>query len=151
MTLQNAEALDGFLTLHIETLRNIPDDKLLYKSSPGKWSKLEIIGHLADSAQNNIRRFIAAQYEENPVIVYDQDKWVAASGYQDQTPAEVIGLWYLLNKQIVRILRRMSNEAAQRICTTGEPHTLEWVSGDYVKHLKYHLHQVLDLEPFPYP
>jgi hypothetical protein len=151
MTLQNAEELDALLSLHIDTVRKLPKEKLLYKPSPAKWSKLEIIGHLADSAQNNIRRFIAAQYEENPVIVYDQDKWVASSGYQDQPSAEVIELWYLLNKQIVQILRRMTKEAAQRICTTSEPHTLEWISGDYVKHLKYHLHQVLDLEPFPYP
>lgn len=151
MTLKNAEVLDGLLSLHIDTLKSISHDKLLYKSSPAKWSKLEIIGHLADSAQNNIRRFIAAQYEENPVIVYDQDKWVEASGYQGQAPAEVIELWYLLNKQIVRILRRMTSEAAQRVCTTGEPHTLEWISSDYIKHLKYHLHQVLDLDAFPYP
>ncbi|MET0464885.1 MAG: hypothetical protein ABW007_17105, partial [Chitinophagaceae bacterium] len=70
---------------------------------------------------------------------------------QEQSPAEVIELWFLLNRQIVRILRRIPNDASQRICTTGEPHTLEWLAADYVRHLKYHLHQALDLEPVPYP
>jgi hypothetical protein len=33
----------------------------------------ELIGHLIGSAQNNTRRFIVAQYEDNPVITYKQD------------------------------------------------------------------------------
>jgi hypothetical protein len=151
MIAQAAEELETLLLLHIKTVRSLSPEKLLYKPSPLKWSKLQIIGHLADSAQNNIRRFIVAQYEENPFIVYNQDKWVEATGYQEYPPAEVIELWFLLNKQIVQILRRMNSEAYQRICITGGPHTLEWLAADYVKHLKYHLHQVLDLEPFPYP
>ncbi|MCG2613181.1 DinB family protein [Terrimonas sp. NA20] len=151
MLTQTAATLEALLLLHIGTLRTLSTEELLFKPSAAKWSKLQIIGHLADSAQNNIRRFIVAQYEENPFIVYNQDKWVEAVGYQGLPPADVIDLWFLLNKQIVQILRRINSDAYHRVCTTGEPHTLEWLAADYVKHLKYHLHQVLDLEPFPYP
>jgi hypothetical protein len=74
-----ASELEGIIDQHAAALHAIPQNELLFKSSPVRWSKKEIIGHMVDSAQNNIRRFIVAQYEEIPVIVYNQDKWVAAN------------------------------------------------------------------------
>lgn len=145
-----AQELQSLLEQHIDELRTIPADTLKHKPFPGKWSKQEIMGHLVDSAQNNLRRFVVAQYEDNPAIVYNQDKWVNAANYQDQPGHEIIELWFLLNKQLCYILRNMSEETGRRICTTGEPHAIAWIATDYNKHLKHHLHQVLDLEPFPY-
>lgn len=146
-----AQALQSLIEQHIGALRAIDHITLQHKPFPNKWSKQEIMGHLADSAQNNLRRFIVAQYENNPTIVYDQDKWVNAAAYQHQPGNEIIDLWFLLNRQICHILRNMNEETAQRVCTTGEPHTISWIAEDYNKHLKHHLHQVLDLEPFAYP
>ena len=73
------------------------------KPSPGKWSKKEILGHLIDSAQNNIRRFVVSQYEEKPHIVYAQDEWVKAGGYQQYNTADLIELWQLLNKHLCMV------------------------------------------------
>lgn len=149
-TAQSARELQTLIEQHIEALRAIPPDALRHKALTGKWSKQEIMGHLEDSAQNNLRRFIVAQYEDNPVIIYNQDKWVAAANYQEQPGNEIIERWFLLNKQICHVLRNMSEETAQRTCTTSEVHTIAWIAADYNKHLKHHLHQVLGLEPFPY-
>lgn len=121
------------------------------KPSPVKWSKKEIIGHLIDSAHSNARRFVVAQYEDNPEIIYNQDKWVAICNYQQWDSLSLIRLWCLLNWQICEILKNMPAEAAQRSCMTQELHTLEWLANDYIKHLKHHLHQVLGLEPVSYP
>ncbi len=121
-----------------------------YKPSPGKWSKKEIIGHLIDSAQNNIRRFIVAQYEDIPHIIYNQDQWVALSDYQHRDDHELVELWYFLNKQLCAILKHISPSAVLRKCKTEELHTLEWLAMDYIKHLRHHLHQVLGLEPVAY-
>ena len=125
--------------------------KWFINPSPSKWSKKEIVGHMIDSAQNNIRRFIVAQYEENPNIVYNQDKWVAIANYQQWDTASLINLWYLLNKHIVVILKNMPAEMAQRKCQTGDLHSLEWIAQDYIKHLLHHVHQVLELKPVAYP
>jgi hypothetical protein len=146
-----AQKLEFIIDEYIATLRGLPENKMSYKPSPLKWSKKEIIGHLIDSAQNNIRRFIEAQYQEEPTIVYDQDKWVSLTGYQEYNLEDLKNLWYLLNKHIVAILKNMSNEVAQRKCFTREAHTIEWLATDYIKHLRHHLHQVLDLEPVAYP
>ena len=108
---------------------------------------------LVDSAQNNIRRFIVAQYEDTPTIGYSQDDWVACSGYEHYPVRSLITLWTLLNHHIVHILAHMSPAAAQRRCVPGggQSQTLEWVAADYCNHLLHHLHQVLDLEAIAYP
>ena len=49
-------------------LTQISETEFAAKPLPHKWSKKEILGHLIDSAQNNIRRFVVSQYEEKPTI-----------------------------------------------------------------------------------
>ena len=146
-----ASRLENIIDQQLPVLRQIPPGICASKPAPGKWSKKEILGHLIDSAQSNIRRFIMAQYEDTPYIVYAQDKWVQASGYQQWEDTDIIELWYLLNKQVCAILRNIPPALYQRSCRTQEVHTIEWLAGDYVKHLLHHLHVVLELEPVAYP
>ena len=146
-----ASQLDTLIDEYLLQLNKMEAEKLSFKNSPVKWSKQEELGHLVDSAQNNIRRFIVAQYEEIPTIIYNQEKWVVLNNYQQQTPQNIIQLWFLLNKQVVSILNNISEEASQRKSQSQELHTIEWLGHDYIKHLKHHMHHILDLEPVPYP
>ncbi len=146
-----AAELSALIDHHRSELLSIDPEKMQIKPAPGKWSKKEIIGHMIDSAESNIRRFIVSQYEDNPKIVYAQDTWVKASGYQQWNEEELVDLWYGLNRQLCQVLNNMPPGMAGRQCLTEALHTLEWLAADYVKHLKHHLHQVLDLEPIPYP
>ncbi|HZE83654.1 MAG TPA: DinB family protein [Puia sp.] len=134
-------------------MRSIPEEDFAYKPFPEKWSKKEILGHLVDSAQNNIRRFVVAQYEETPTITYNQDKWVNIAGYQHYPVKDLLTLWELLNRHIGQVLANTPAEAAQRKCGAGgaDAHTIEWLAADYCNHLLHHLHQILELEPIAYP
>lgn len=149
--LSTASRLEAIINEMLPMLEKIREDEFRFKPSPAKWSKKEILGHLIDSAQNNIRRFITAQYEEKPFIVYDQERWVRINGYQQWEDRDIIQLWALLNKQLVSILRNTDPAFYQRPCQTQEEHSLEWLAGDYVKHLLHHLHVILELEPVNYP
>ncbi len=130
-----------------DRINNIPDEVFSAKPNPGKWSKKEILGHLIDSGQNNLRRFICGQYEDAPKIVYQQDFWVAANNYQNLKKGNVIQLWRLINEQICEVLKTMPAENASRTCDTGKDqpnlHTIDWLASDYVKHLKHHLNQII--------
>ncbi|MBS1934282.1 MAG: DinB family protein [Bacteroidetes bacterium] len=134
-------------------LRKINEEDYSAKPNPKKWSRKEILGHLIDSAQSNIRRFVVAQYEDVPKIVYNQDAWVTISNYQHYPTQDIIELWALLNKHICQILSIASPELLQRKCATNspEPHTIKWLAEDYVKHLLHHLHQILNLDSIAYP
>ena len=140
-------------TIHeyLPKLKSFTEDGSSIKPSPNKWSKKEVIGHLVDSAQNNIRRFIVAQYDNNPLIVYRQDNWVSINNYQSYELEDLVQLWYLLNKQICSILSNTSQDILQRTCQTESLHTIEWLAKDYIKHMKHHLHHVLNLTSIAYP
>ncbi len=145
-----AAQLGTLINGYLPQLNMINEEQFSIKPSPVKWSKKEIIGHLIDSAQNNIRRFVVAQYEDDPFIIYNQDKWVAINNYQQMDLTLIIQLWYLLNKQIISILENTPADIAQRTCNNGNVHTIEWLAEDYIKHLKHHIHQALELEPVAY-
>lgn len=130
-------------------IASIPDQEFSAKPFPHKWSKKEVLGHLIDSAQNNLRRFVVSQYEnEPPKITYDQDFWVKANYYQSASQKNVIALWQLINTQIATVLTTMPSSNHRLNCDTGKQtrqlHTLEWLAEDYVKHLKHHLNQIID-------
>ena len=146
-----ASQLNKIIDDHLPALQSVSADEFHFKPSPSKWSKKQILGHLVDSAQNNIRRFIVAQYEDRPKIVYNQDQWVAITNYQQYQTTDLIDLWYLLNKHICQVLTFMPVEMSQQQAQTEDLHDLRWLAEDYIKHLLHHLHQVLDREPVVYP
>ncbi len=128
-------------------IHNIPDNQFSAKANPDKWSNKEVLGHLIDSASNNLRRFICGQYEVNPKIVYQQDFWVSANNYQNVPKENLIQLWKLLNEQICEVLQKMPLENTTLSCDTSkdkvELHPITWLAEDYVKHLKHHLNQII--------
>ena len=63
--------LEKIIADYSPQLTNPGEEYLADKPSPVKWSGKECLGHLIDSAQNNIRRFVVAQYEDMPFIVYE--------------------------------------------------------------------------------
>jgi hypothetical protein len=143
--------LEKIITDYTAQLTQPGEEYFADKPSPVKWSGKECLGHLIDSAQNNIRRFVVAQYEDKPFIIYEQEKWVEASDYQNYPLKDLIDLWVLLNRHIVIILKKMPEEDLNREVQTQDLHSIKWLAADYNKHLLHHLHQVLHLEPVAYP
>jgi len=147
------EHLEKIVNNYNRRLEAIPEEEYLRKPHPEKWSKKEILGHLVDSAQNNIRRFVVAQYEDCPRIGYDQDKWVALADYQHYPTKDLLALWRLLNRHICRILAGITPEETLRKCAMGndQQYTIKWLAADYCNHLLHHLHQILELDAITYP
>ncbi|UOE46472.1 DinB family protein [Mucilaginibacter sp. SMC90] len=137
------------LTGIIDNVRELKglDIDWAYKAHPSKWSKKEVIGHLIDSAQINLQRFVRCTYEENFRLTYEQVEWVAAAHYQDADINELIELWALLNLQIVRVLTSYPPDRLGARCDNSkqEPNlqTVEWLAADYVDHMSHHLKGIL--------
>ena len=142
------QELQALVTEYSAKFNAISEAEFSQKVNPKKWSKQEVVGHLIDSAQNNLRRFIVGQYEPKPVnIVYDQDFWVASNGYQQMKKDDVINLWKLINERICGVLTNMASENYSKEVNTGKTevqlHSLQWLAEDYVRHMKHHLNQVI--------
>src|SRR6476469_1770088 len=111
-----ADELEIVVHNYYSLLHEIDDKKAAIKPSPNKWSSKEILGHLVDSAQNNLRRFIVAQYETNPKITYRQDDWVRINNYQDSKLKDLVQLWYLTNRQLITVLRTSDESEGEKTC-----------------------------------
>jgi len=136
----------GIVREYGQKMAAIPNEHFIAKPSPKKWSRIEVLGHLIDSAQNNLRRFICGQYESPPALItYDQEFWVAANQYSLSKKEDMIQLWALLNQRIASVLETMPEANHQKYCPIGSGglKSMEWFAADYVKHLKHHLNQIL--------
>ena len=140
--------LEKIVNLFSQRIALISESDFVDKPLPTKWSKKEVLGHLIDSAENNLRRFICAQYEtQPPKIKYEQNFWVTANDYKNSPTADVLANWRLINLKICRVIKQMPAENHFKNCDTGSDipklHTIEWLAIDYMKHLKHHLNQII--------
>ena len=134
--------LERIIREYSPRLKQLKEPGCSFKPSSSKWSGKEYLGHLIDSAQNNIRRFVVAQYENAPHIIYRQEQWVAAANYQQYPVSDLVDLWILINKHMAIILKNLPDEMYQREVRTEDLHTIQWLAADYNKHLLHHLHGV---------
>jgi hypothetical protein len=129
--------------------KSMSESEVSNRPSLNKWSKKEILGHLCDSAINNIGRFVKIQYAEQPLVIeaYKQDQWVAVQYYQDRPLDEILTLFQALNEQVVNIINHISEEKLAYLCDLGnnEQKTLKWLIQDYLEHMEHHINnQILN-------
>jgi hypothetical protein len=108
-----------------------------------KWTALEILGHLTDSALVNLHRFVRCTYESDFMLSYAQDEWVAAQHYKDANVTDLLNLWHLLNNQIITVLHKYPTNRWQAKCNNE---TVEFLAADYVNHMRHHLKQIIGLK-----
>lgn len=139
-----------------DSVKEIPINDLEFRRAPGKWSKKEILGHLCDSAINNLSRFVRAQFEGQPFKIepYAQNEWVKLNNYQETKIDVIINYWVTLNRQIINIISIIPEEKLGVVCDLGQAafregeadKTLLWLIEDYLVHMEYHLRQISGAE-----
>src|SRR5690348_15824758 len=103
----------------------------------GGWTRKQIIGHLLDSAANNRQRFVRAAIEGGYTGPgYEQDAWVAAHGYAQQSWDDLLQWWRAEHEILVAIVDRFPEERLEADCRVGEsePVTLRFLIDDYIRH-----------------
>ncbi|WP_177764931.1 GNAT family N-acetyltransferase [Flavobacterium sp. I3-2] len=139
------DRLEELIEIIPPKLTEINELNFSFKSSPEKWSKKEILGHLIDSATNNHQRFLRAQFENSPTIWYDQNNWVEKSNYQNIDKQHLIDFWTNYNKHLVHIIKSINVENLKNKCKTKDRSdlTIEFLICDYIEHLEHHLEQII--------
>ncbi len=109
---------------------------------PGKWQRIEVLGHLVDSAMNNCQRFVRAMIQtELEFPGYQQVEFVAVQSYRSYPPAALLELWASLNLWIAHVIEQVPPQKRETPCRIGggEPVTLEFLMVDYLRHQLHHL------------
>jgi hypothetical protein len=129
-------------------LKQFSSDELLLRPASGKWSKQEILGHLIDSAINNLKRFTEIQFLPQPytVISYQQNELVIVNDYQNLPLTHLLDLWQALNKQIAFVVKNIPVKKLDYLVDpqyeNKELKTLSWIICDYVAHMEHHFRQI---------
>ncbi len=134
--------IDYWIKLLPKEFNSLSETEISTRPLPNKWSKKEIVGHLCDSAINNLDRFVKIQYEEQPYRIqsYEQDQWVIVQNYQERPLDEILNFFQTLNKQIINIIMNIPTEKLTYICDLGNTHkTLQWLIQDYLDHMEHHI------------
>ncbi len=119
----------------------------------------QIVGHMADSASNNLHRIVHLQYGSDPLVFPNyssdgnNDRWIAVQNFQDEDWGLLVGLWKYTNLHIAWVMENIDPAKLDRRwiaapATPGSPAeevTLREMVTDYIRHLKLHLDQIEEL------
>ncbi len=142
----------------ISSLSKMNEAEVIKKRSPDSWLKKEILGHLIDSAINNIRRVVVAGSQDHLIFDgYDQDLWVRANNYQEREWTDIIDTWTRYNHHFSQIICEIDEELLSRKSLLHNYHligfgkvesdeevSLSQLIEDYIAHMRHHLNQILD-------
>ena len=151
-TVQLKETINEFY----ENLLKISENNAAQKGSPDKWSNKEILGHLIDSSNINLNRFMKSLIIGDLVFdKYPQDEYVVIQRYNEIEWTDLVELWKLNNLHIINLVGNIPSSKLSKltyahnfdqICfnkvSENEKSNLEYLISDYFEHLKYHLNQI---------
>jgi hypothetical protein len=127
-------------------LRALSQDDVVAPRRPGAWSRLEILGHLIDSAANNHQRYVRVQsVDELRFVDYDQEAWVACQEYRTSEWRYLVDLWVSYNRHLAHVLDALPMESLDTPCRVGESQAgpLRELIDQYLAHMRHHLAQLV--------
>ncbi len=139
-----------------ERLLAISESRSQFSNGDSQWSAKQVLGHLIDSAANNHQRFVRAQFTDDLVFPgYDQEQWIIAQHYEEESWSALVALWRSYNLHLAHVVGMIPESTLKRLrsphtldkiawqtVSADTPTTLEYLVHDYIGHLQDHLEQL---------
>lgn len=95
---------------------DIPDIKLSYRYSAGKWSPREILGHLSDTERVlSFRALSYARLDPTELPRFDEDLWVANAGADDRSLDELLSDFATVRLSTISLFTSLDEGSLTRI------------------------------------
>lgn len=134
-------------------LLSLPEEIILLRKNKQQRTIKQILGHMIDSASNNIHRIVHLQYQESPLIFPDyahfgnNDRWIAIQDYRSENWDDLVQLWKFINRHIVHVIRNVNCEKLNNewLDALGEKVSLKSMIINYLSHFNLHLNEIEEL------
>jgi len=126
-------------------LRELADaaspDQEVFRYAPGKWSVREVFGHLIDGERIfGHRVFRIGRGDQTPLPGFDENHYVAASGYHDRDLASLAEEFALVRAANLAVLHSLSGEDWSRLGTANNyPVSVRALAFIMAGHVNHHL------------
>jgi hypothetical protein len=136
-----SKQLAEVMQLALPWLSALTDAQASRPEKTGKWCAKEVVGHLTDSAVNNLARIVRLQTESNPDLPgYEQMAWVELQHYSEREWTKILSVWSSLNEHLARTIKFVEkSKLGNKATVAGGELTLGFLIEDYIAHMKHHL------------
>jgi hypothetical protein len=114
----------------------------------------QILGHMVDSASNNIHRIIHLQYQDSPfrfpnyATNGNNDRWIAIQNYQNENWNDLIQHWKYSHLHWIHVVKNVNREKLNNEWISDSQYgniSLEDMITDFLRHFHLHLGEIQEL------
>lgn len=113
----------------------------------------QILGHMVDSASNNLHRVVHLQYQESPLdypnyaTFGNNDRWIAIQNFQEEDWELLVQLWKFSNLHYAHVIQFINPDKLKHEWIAGEDlrFNLQELVVDYLRHFQLHLDEMDEL------
>src|ERR1700729_1380040 len=103
------QTLDLQIARTLPALRDITEEKSLYRYAPGKWSIKEVLGHLIDAERIFAYRALRfARRDSTPLPGFDQDPYVSAANFDSRPWHDFIAEFEHVRRSTILFFRALA-------------------------------------------
>ena len=112
-----------------------------HRYGPEKWSVREILGHITDGERVfGYRAFCISRGDRTPLPGFDENTYVAASGYDQRPAAELAADFGMARASNLAVLRALPADRFANVGTAnGKPVSLRALAFIMAGHVRHHL------------
>lgn len=134
-------------------LSGLTDNVITQRRNSQNRTIKQIVGHMIDSASNNIHRIVHMQYQESPLRFPNyasngnNDRWIAIQNYQEEDWKIMINMWKYSNLHIIHVIKNVDSSKLDNQWHYSEEMLISLKDGiiDYLRHFKLHLNEIEEL------
>lgn len=92
-----------------------PEDKAAHRYAEGKWSVVQVVGHMADTERVFAYRLLRiARADNTPLSGFDENAWQLEAGFESRTLASVVAELRAVRMASLALIRSLDEAAIER-------------------------------------
>jgi hypothetical protein len=135
-------------------LTELSEETIMNKRNNQERTIKQILGHMVDSASNNIHRIVHLQYQDSPFIFPNyatngnNDRWIAIQNYQNESWNVLVQHWKYSHLHWVHVVKNVKQDKLANEWISDSKYgnlSLKDMITDFLRHFHLHLGEIQEL------